>query len=186
MEIYLVRHGQSEANKNDFYATKDTPLSDEGKIQAQLISQRLENIEFDKKISSPYLRAIQTMEFISNEYAIDERVKEQIIGFEGLKYSNILSDRKEDYESFLSAPLNYKIQNCESRMDVYNRAVEFLKDLDFSLNRILIVSHENFISSVLGYVFNDPKYMFKFIVENAKYSVIAENNGSWYIKNINC
>ena len=65
MLIYLVRHGESLANKNLFHHTPETPLTKKGVEQAKIVAERLKNIDVDFIYSSPLKRAKQTAEIIS-------------------------------------------------------------------------------------------------------------------------
>jgi len=64
-KIYLVRHGQTNANAEEYVPSKEEPLNDNGVMQAGALSERLANIDFDKIIVSDFLRAQQTAEAIS-------------------------------------------------------------------------------------------------------------------------
>ncbi len=63
--IYFVRHGESEGNKERVYQSAQTLLSENGLQQAELIADRFNNIEVDTIISSNYIRAKQTAKYIS-------------------------------------------------------------------------------------------------------------------------
>ena len=60
MTIYLIRHGQTNGNRDRIVQTPDTPLSDLGHQQAQQLAQRFQNISVDSIICSDYLRTQQT------------------------------------------------------------------------------------------------------------------------------
>lgn len=65
MLLYLVRHGESLANKNRFHHTPATPLSKDGIKQAEIVAKRLKGIDIDLIYSSPQIRARQTAQAIS-------------------------------------------------------------------------------------------------------------------------
>ncbi len=67
MNIYLVRHGESELNKVSVHQTEDTPLSPEGIKQANKLAERIKKLKIDFIYSSPYKRAKQTAEIISKK-----------------------------------------------------------------------------------------------------------------------
>lgn len=67
MLVYLVRHGESVANRNNFHHKPDTPLSEDGVKQAKVVATRLKNIDIDFIYSSPQERAKQTAQIISKE-----------------------------------------------------------------------------------------------------------------------
>lgn len=62
--VYLVRHGQTDANRNKVVPRNDEPLNDTGIKQARVVSERIANLNVDKLIASDLLRAQQTAEAI--------------------------------------------------------------------------------------------------------------------------
>lgn len=60
MSIYLIRHGQTKGNKDRIVQTPDTPLSEQGHIQARQLAQRFESISIGNIICSDYIRTQQT------------------------------------------------------------------------------------------------------------------------------
>ena len=63
--IYLVRHGESEFNKQSLITGHlDPPLTEEGKRQAQAAKLNLGNIKFDAVYTSDLERAVHTGEII--------------------------------------------------------------------------------------------------------------------------
>lgn len=60
MSIYLIRHGQTNGNRDRIVQTPDTPLSDLGQHQAQLLANRFSHIKVGKILCSDYRRTQQT------------------------------------------------------------------------------------------------------------------------------
>ena len=88
-KLILVRHGQSEWNKQDkFTGWVDVPLSSEGKKEAKVAGEEIKklNINFDYSFSSILKRSIQTYEeinkvcHINNELIQDWRLNERHYG----------------------------------------------------------------------------------------------------------
>ena len=80
MEIYVVRHGQTDYNiKHVFQGHIDIPLNETGKKQAQEIALRFKDIDIDMILVSPLQRTIQTAEYISQVTDIPITVEERII-----------------------------------------------------------------------------------------------------------
>jgi len=67
MLLYLVRHGESEANRGGFHHLPTTPLSAAGVRQAKVLTKRFKKIEIDFIYSSPQARARKTAEIIARE-----------------------------------------------------------------------------------------------------------------------
>lgn len=63
--VYLVRHGESEGNVGHFGQSRETPLTDRGRDQAQEIARRAQHLKFDILVSSPYIRALETARAIA-------------------------------------------------------------------------------------------------------------------------
>lgn len=80
--LYIVRHGQSQANAAGILqgSQVDTPLTIKGQQQAQLVGQQLaaRKISFDLVVASPLLRAAQTATIIAPRTTtiFDWRLKE--------------------------------------------------------------------------------------------------------------
>jgi len=67
MTIYLIRHGESIANKERLDQSSETILSEYGKEQVKNVTERLRNIKIDVIYCSTHLRAKQTAEIISKK-----------------------------------------------------------------------------------------------------------------------
>jgi broad specificity phosphatase PhoE len=65
----FVRHGQSQANYDKVLAAPDSPLTDEGRAQAQKAGRELQGKGITRIISSPLLRARETADIIAKEIA---------------------------------------------------------------------------------------------------------------------
>jgi broad specificity phosphatase PhoE len=60
MSIYLIRHGQTNGNRDRIVQMPDTPLSEIGQQQAKQLAQTFQNISVEKIICSDYIRTQQT------------------------------------------------------------------------------------------------------------------------------
>lgn len=65
MNLYFVRHGQSEGNVANIHQPKDSPLTEKGLRQAEAVGERFKHGSLDIIFSSPFKRAKQTAEAIS-------------------------------------------------------------------------------------------------------------------------
>ena len=81
MELYLVRHAQTELNLEKRIAGSkiDTLLTKEGKLQTEKISKRLKDENFDLILCSPLTRTRQTLKII-----LENQVQENLQFEEGL------------------------------------------------------------------------------------------------------
>lgn len=61
MIVYMIRHGESEANRDHVHAGwMDTPLTEKGRAQAAHTAGKLAGIRFDRVWSSDLCRAMET------------------------------------------------------------------------------------------------------------------------------
>jgi probable phosphoglycerate mutase len=60
MSIYLIRHGQTNGNRDRIVQTPDTPLSELGHQQAKQLAHTFLNIAIQNIICSDYIRTQQT------------------------------------------------------------------------------------------------------------------------------
>ncbi len=89
MNLYVIRHGQTEWNvMKKMQGSIDIPLNKKGIKQAYITKKNLDHISIDVIFCSPLKRAKQTAEIINKgrnlEIIYDERLKERNYGeFEG-------------------------------------------------------------------------------------------------------
>ncbi|WP_409975391.1 histidine phosphatase family protein [Bacillus sp. Bva_UNVM-123] len=66
--LYVIRHGETEWNtEKRFQGRLDSDLTDKGKTDAKELSERLKEIEFERIISSPSKRTMETAKFVKGE-----------------------------------------------------------------------------------------------------------------------
>ena len=86
MNLYVVRHGQTEANVNHlFNGRNERDLTEFGIEQANSLANRMKTISIDLIFSSPLKRAIHTASIlnINNiEIVFDDRIIERDYGEE--------------------------------------------------------------------------------------------------------
>ena len=152
--IYFVRHGQTNWNlEHKTQGWTDIPLNENGKIEAKKVSNIFKNIKIDKIYSSDLSRAKKTAEIIKQNYnldiIIDERLREIKYGdLEGLRISKL------DQNTWDIINNNPKKLNAEGYDEVYNRIVDFFKQINKNEN-ILIVTHAGIIRILLYFVKNN-------------------------------
>ena len=144
MELYVVRHGQTDWNDSGIICGRtDLPLNRSGKMQADLLAEKLENegTKIDLIISSPHLRAQQTARAVARRLNIpmetDERLIEQNFGiFEGK------SDNGAEFQ-MNRQNFAFRYPNGESILQVAYRIYGFLEELKTRKNRcaVMLVSH---------------------------------------------
>lgn len=153
MKLFVVRHGETDYNKNKKIQGRiNIPLNENGKNQAINLRNKLKNEHIDLIISSPLDRAFLTATIISDgEIPIvkDNRIMERGLGnLEGVYSKNY------DRYKYGDLWLNTNEENVEPIKDLYKRVGKFLKDLKkYDKNTILIVTHGGVMGSIY-YHFN--------------------------------
>jgi uncharacterized phosphatase len=81
-EIYFVRHGVAEANRNrEFAGVSDTPLTQEGRNQSVEVGRQARDLNIDLIVSSPLSRARETAQIVANQicYPLESIVVAEIL-----------------------------------------------------------------------------------------------------------
>lgn len=170
MNIYVVRHGQTDWNKKGILlGSTDKSLNDEGRKQANQLKKELKSIDFEYIISSDLKRAWETAEIISNSNKCiikNEKIRERNYGeLEGTSPNNI--------NEFWDVSTNLKDYSVESIKEFLNRIfnevdniIENYKDS----NNLLIVTHYGVIMAIEAYFGNKFDYNFSdFKIKNCEY-----------------
>lgn len=164
--LYLVRHGATNLTAEDrFSGDIGVELSDEGRRQATLLGQRLEQEEITALYSSPLGRTLETARIVAThcELTIEARdaLREVSHGhWEGLSRRDVEARFTEEYAAWEEDPFTFAPEGGESGVAVLARALPVIRDIvtRHSGERVLIVSHKATIrlvlSSLLGF---DPR-----------------------------
>ncbi len=172
--IYLVRHGESQANiLRRFSGITDVELTETGLLQAAKAGKKLRGKKIDKIFSSPLKRAKYTAEIIADEIGFDKNdiiiensLTEVNFGiFENLTWEEIVEMYAEEIESWLEFKHKYKFPKGEGYTDIIKRVAGFIDNVP---DNSLISTHYGVIQAVLLY--------FK----------IADDNTLWNYKISNC
>jgi len=161
MRIYIVRHGETDANKNGCaQGWTDDPLNENGHLLAEITGRGMKGIHFDHCISSPLIRARDTAEIILREsdnsvqVSFDDRIKEMNFGsFEGTSIS------ESQVVRFLKQPVfDHRFPDGESITDVMKRTQEFLKELIARDDgkTYLVSTHGCALRAMLNFLYEDP------------------------------
>lgn len=142
-KVYVIRHCEAEGQP------KGARLTEKGRQQAKELAEFLAGVKIDNIISSPFLRAVQSIEpaAFSEKIRIevDERLSERILS------TKPLEDWQEKLEtSFVD--LEAKFDGGESSAEAMDRIVSVVKEvLAVETENTLIVTHGNLMSLLLKY-----------------------------------
>lgn len=158
LEIILVRHGESEMNREGVYCGwSNSPLTHKGVRQGECVGEKLANESIDLIISSDLDRCLMTAEII-NRFHRKNIIKETAFKelnfglWEGLNYNKICSDFPKEAKLWQDDYINFKIPGGESLSDMHRRVNNgFNKIINkHKKGKILIVTHSGVIRSILA------------------------------------
>ena len=164
--LYLVRHGQSQANLDGKFGL-DTPLTKDGFMQARELALSLQNIHFDAVFSSELIRSKQTAETVALERKLKvetrELLKEKNWGsLEGKSKDQVRQDLKHLFDKAKTMTneerVKYKVvPDMENEEEMMTRYITALREIALAYigKSVLIVSHQTIMRTFLmhiGYV----------------------------------
>ena len=178
-KVYLLRHGQSEANVRGILAGPDNSvnLSDKGVRESRIVSKHLQKIEFTQIYTSPISRCIQTINsFISAKpqipLLIEDRLQEMNYGDWNGKELKALS-KKREWKSIQNQPSKFKFPQGESFLQLRKRVQSFLTEIERVPGPVLVVSHGDVIKMMLTCTLDLSTDNFqKFLIQPASVSII--------------
>lgn len=165
MEIYFVRHGETDYNKTRrIQGRTDIPLNEDGRSQAKEAARKLAGMSFSYVYVSPLERARTTAEILtgqtSDHFITDQRLTELSFGvMEGTR----IEELPEQMKALFSKPEAYvEPEGGESLSALIDRCGSFLRDLLEKLKKekveqpVLVVSHGAAIRGLLHCITNSP------------------------------
>ncbi len=189
MNIYLVRHGETEWNhEHKIQGRSDIPLNEYGRELAKKTAEGLKDIPFDYVFSSPLIRARETAKIITGNRPVsietDDRLMEMSFGDEeGQDIIKMKEDKTNPMYNFLKEPKYFNAPpHGESFQQVYHRSNEFMQDriipLEKRSNNILIVAHGALNRTIINPILNIPIERFwEISLYNCSVSILKCING---------
>ncbi len=180
--IYLVRHGQTDANLHHIVQGQtDTPLNASGIIQAKQVAEKLKKVSPEFVLSSDLKRAKQTAEIIAkacqSPIKFDSRLREMKLGnWEGKTFEEVESD--PSMKIWNETPSKWKKDGAETLQEVQERMVDAIYQFAELYNTLIVVSHGIAISSFVLYTKTLPlDLMWKYLPDNTSMiEVFLESN----------
>ncbi|MGH1036385.1 histidine phosphatase family protein [Bacillus cereus] len=153
--IYFVRHAHSTYTKEE----RERPLSEKGHCDAENVIHLLKDKHIDVVISSPYKRAIQTVQGIANTYhvsiEVEEDLRERLLSLEPVaNFNDAIENVWEDW--------SFAYEGGESNDVAQRRAVICMQSIlkKYKGKNIVIGTHGNIMVLLMNYF--DSKYDFRF------------------------
>lgn len=166
MKIYVIRHGETDANKNSvLQGSSNWPLNEYGVKLAIISGQNMKGIKFDACFSSPLDRAKQTAQLVLEnsgnniEIQYDDRLKELNMGiYEGKKFKPdelevpIMKILLFKWNAFLCG----RFKEGETARELCNRTQDFLKELSTkNYENVLVSTHGCAMRAMLNMLYEN-------------------------------
>lgn len=188
MRVYLVRHGQSEANLNRRYAGQsDVKLTPLGLQQAEAVRPILEGIVFDKVYSSDLSRAIDTQRAALPGYTAEQTPLLREISVGDLAGKSI-AEFWEKYGGVSQTAQygDYTPYGGENRQMLDARVLQFMKTLEESPGEnVAIFAHRGVLVSFLRNILGDTFTNNAIQCDNCAIFVLEHTEKGWCVLALN-
>ncbi|KLO22304.1 alpha-ribazole phosphatase [Marinitoga sp. 1197] len=191
MNLILIRHGETEANVKKIYSGwSDFPLTKKGKIQIEIIKEKIRDKKIDKIYSSPlkrsYYTALEVAKIFNIKVEKREELKEINFGyFEGKNIETIQREYENEYIKWIRDYKNFIFPGGESFIEFYNRVVNFIEKKKNENKTYLIVSHCGVIRIIIVYLLRlDIDKMWNFSCDFGSLIEIEYKNNFGILKKI--
>lgn len=150
MELYFLRHGETNFNEDDF----SRPLTYNGQEQVNILANtwKDENIKFDKIIVSPYRRTIETAELIGSILGCSLEIDDEWAEINNeLPKDMAFQQTNEGFKLPIFENLfGYGKLKGESYWNLHSRSMVALeKVLQYRLGKYLIVAHGGILNAAI-------------------------------------
>jgi probable phosphoglycerate mutase len=194
MDIYLIRHGESNWNVRDRVQGQSDPrLSKRGIEQAESVAERLSGSDFGFLYSSHLRRAYQTAEIIREKIAlpimVDKRLSEMNLGeWEGKCAKRLYKESPEFREWFVRTS-EITPPKGESLSDFTDRVISAFGQIvkkEESKDRGIVVTHSGVISVFLAHLLGmEANKVWSISTENGSITILRINNPNFLLLTFN-
>jgi len=179
MKIFLIRHGQTDYNKNfKLQGRIDIELNRTGFNQSEILAKRLSTYGLKKIYTSDLKRAVQTAKVIEKHTGADVRLspllREIDMGdWQGLDWDQIKQNYPKYYADWSQYATDMPYPGGECGNDVIKRFQTLIGQIEFSDANLAMVTHSGFIKTVVSSLLCMPvEKRFFMTVENCSISVL--------------
>lgn len=192
MKLYLLRHGQTEGNaKMVIQGWTPTPLTAQGKKQAERLRDALADVRFDRIFSSDIYRTRQTGDIVFPEryvpFEYDARLREvnntALAGTPSAELRKIYGDKYRK----ASRHLSFEEFGGESAEELMARTKDFLDDLAKDKNSKLVaaVTHGGTIRAFVANVIGGMPDSKSVVIDNCTVTALEYDGKIWRLIGIN-
>lgn len=176
MNIFLIRHGETDWNKDQrIQGREDIDLNENGVSQADKCGQAFKDVPIDMIVASPLKRARKTAEIIGSYVGIrDIVIEEDLIERDFGKFSGLYFDV---IDKLRQAGEEYCVESYEDLSKRMMVVLDKYKDYKNCKN-IIMVSHGAAINSLLAVLSNHTIGSGKTKLRNACINILECSDGN--------
>ena len=179
MKIYVVRHGESETNKNGLWTGwHDALLTEKGREDALKARKVLKGVPFDKIYTSDLSRAIETAKIAipDCQFETTELVREINVGTLANTPINSLTAEQKAY-AFNNGYSDY---DGESRQELQDRIRVFMKKVEHAdCQNIAVFTHAGWMLALLNEVLGEKVDRSNIRCYNCAVAIFECDAGQW-------
>lgn len=187
MRLWLIRHGETQANVDGLYSGHaPTPLTARGIEQAQNLHTLLDDVSFDLVLCSELERAQHTARLVLSDRQLPVHIipelNEMFFGdWEMRHHRDLMQEDAENYSAWCNDWQHAIPTNGEGFQAFSQRVERFIARLSEyqHYQNILIVSHQGVLSLLIARLIGMPaESMWHFRVDQGCWSAIDINQNS--------
>lgn len=188
MLIYIIRHGETQANKDGLLqGWLDTDLNELGIELAKQTGYALKDVKFDITFTSPLKRAVHTAELIlrhsgnTTPIVAEERIKEVNVGRWQGKYLKSDEIPQKECVCFFNEPGKFEgFPGGETIPQLCGRTQGFLKELaQKDYHTVLVSTHGAALRAMLNCLYeNKEDFWHGHPAYNCAVNIISVENGT--------
>lgn len=186
MNLYVVRHGQSQGNATHVYSGwHPFKLTEQGRSDALIAARILRDIPLEKVYSSDLIRAMETCEIALGNvpYETDPRLREISVGnLVGLSRDQAI-EKYGPIPSLIRKERDFSAFEGESTPMQLKRIAEFMGDMEKSghTGNVAVFCHEGSIRCMLSYILGIDNIV-PALVSNGAVCHFSWNGEKWLLR----
>ena len=191
MKVYIIRHGQSEANAMGVHCGQtDYALTEKGKKEAEEVRKLLRGIKFDKVYSSDLIRANMTGKIALEGYEIEQLSLIREVSVGSIAGEDIIGLEKKLGEELIRNKKNFDFRpyGGENSDMIMERASKFLDMLvERGDENVAVFTHAGFYKAMLSVVLGKWIPPHQLVCSNCSLSILKYDECyklyAWNIQN---
>ena len=194
--VIFMRHGQADNNVNRLLVGRhlESHLTEYGRRQVADAGRQLENVQIDRVVVSPVIRAVETAQIVCNAigsgYEIDERLYEIELGklvgmnYEEVvtKYGNLFLKFYDEHDPVLES------FGVEPFMEVKKRVKSLLDEVAdrYKDRNVLCVTHLDPIKAAISTLLDlKPEALYRWHIRNASLTILKHESEEYSLSGVN-